>query len=86
MRARVRIPQVASYWAMYHVARHYDRLTTRMPWQWYLERAARTSLRFSCGTGVMDGTVFRQVLELSSFPCFSPRPAWCYPKILVLMR
>ena len=48
---------------MYHVARHYDILKTRMPWQWYLERAAKTSLRFSCGTGVMDGTVFREVLK-----------------------
>lgn len=53
----------ATYWAMYHVARHYDLLKTRMPWQWYLERAAKTSLRFSCNTGVMDGTVFREVLE-----------------------
>ena len=24
---------VASYWAMYTVARHYDRMHTRMPWQ-----------------------------------------------------
>ena len=86
----------ASYWAMYHVARHYDHLKTRQPWQWcvslsskpfpplssplhsltphlhlhpspstlrYLERAAKTSLRFSCGTGVMDGTVFREILH-----------------------
>ena len=29
----------------------------------YLERAAKTSLRFSCGTGVMDGTVFREILH-----------------------
>jgi hypothetical protein len=55
--------QVASYWAMYHVARHYDKLTTYRPWHWYLERAAKTALRFSCGTGVMDGTVFREVLD-----------------------
>lgn len=48
---------------MYHVARHYDKLRTLQPWQWYLERAAKTSLRFSCGTGVMDGTVFREVLR-----------------------
>ena len=34
-----------------------------MPWQWYLERAAKTSLRFSCETGVMDGTVFHEVLK-----------------------
>ena len=53
----------ASYWAMYHVARHYDRLRTLQPWQWYLERAAKTSLRFDQSTGVMDGTVFREVLR-----------------------
>ena len=28
----------------------------------YLERAAKTSLRFNQNTGVMDGTVFREVL------------------------
>ena len=48
---------------MYHVARHYNKLSTRQPWQWYLERAAKTALRFSCNTGVMDGTVFREVLR-----------------------
>ena len=55
--------QIASYWAMYHVARHYDKLTTRMPWQWYLERAAKTTIKLgSPGVGLMDGTVFREVL------------------------
>ena len=43
------------------VARHYDMLATHRPWQWYLERAAKTSLRFSCGTSVIDSTVFREV-------------------------
>ncbi|XP_065177352.1 uncharacterized protein LOC135808135 [Sycon ciliatum] len=56
--------QVASYWAMYHVARHYDRLKTRMPWHWYLERAAKTILQLGTpGVGFMDGTVFREVLN-----------------------
>ena len=55
--------QVASYWAMYHVARHYDKLKTRMLWQWYLERAAKTILHLGTpGVGFMDGTVFREVL------------------------
>lgn len=53
----------ASYWAMYHVARHYDKIKTHQPWQWYLERAAKTALRFWGPTGVMDGTVFREVLD-----------------------
>jgi hypothetical protein len=54
----------ASYWAMYHVARNYDKLKTAQPWQWYLRRAGLSSIRpGSPGTGVMDGTVFREVLN-----------------------
>eukprot|EP00911_Craspedida_sp_UC1_P000404 UC1_evm1s305 len=35
-----------------------------MSWQWYLMRAANTTLAVgSPGTGVMDGTVFREVLN-----------------------
>jgi len=53
----------ASYWAMYHVARHTS-LATRMPWQWYLERAAKTCLKFGTSSvGFMDGTVAREVLR-----------------------
>ena len=48
---------------MYHVARHYDQLKAYQPWQWYLRRAALTSIRANPGTGVMDGTVFREVLN-----------------------
>ncbi|KAK3287799.1 hypothetical protein CYMTET_4709 [Cymbomonas tetramitiformis] len=56
--------QIASYWAMYHVARHYGGLKTRMPWTWYLERAAKTALQIGTqSTGLMDGTVVREVLE-----------------------
>jgi hypothetical protein len=55
--------QIASYWAMYRVARNYDKLTTYQTWAWYLERAYRTT--HVVGTpdvGLMDGTVFREVL------------------------
>jgi len=53
----------ASYWAMYHVARHTN-LTTRMPWQWYLERAAKTTFKLgTSAVGFMDGTVAREVLN-----------------------
>ncbi|KAJ9441383.1 hypothetical protein DIPPA_56176 [Diplonema papillatum] len=66
--------QVNSYYAMYRVARYADKLSTYHPWTWYLERAYRTSLAFGCynnatktftcipNVGVMDGTVFREVL------------------------
>lgn len=54
----------ASYYAMYRSARNHDNLQTYQPWQWYLERAANTTLKFgSPSTGVMDGTVFREVLR-----------------------
>ena len=39
----------SNYWAMYHVARNYDQLTTHKPWQWYLERMAKTSIRGAAG-------------------------------------
>ena len=56
--------QIASYWAMYHVARHTN-LPTKQPWQWYLYRAGRTSLKLgTSGVGFMDGTVAREVLEV----------------------
>lgn len=48
---------------MYHVARH-TTLTTRMPWQWYLERAAKTAFHLGTSSvGFMDGTVAREVLR-----------------------
>jgi len=54
----------ASYYGMYRVARYHSNLITYQPWQWYLERAANTTLKFgSPGTGVMDGTIFREVLR-----------------------
>ena len=55
--------QISSYWAMYHVARH-TTLPHRMPWEWYLYRAAKTSLKLGTSSvGFMDGTVAREVLE-----------------------
>jgi len=55
--------QIASYWAMYTVARHMN-LPTRLPWHWYLYRAGKTSLKLgTSGVGFMDGTVAREVLR-----------------------
>ena len=50
---------------MYHVARNYDQIKTHQTWQWYLWRAAQSSIRATggAGTGLMDGTVFREVLN-----------------------
>jgi len=55
--------QVASYWAMYRIARNYDQLSTYQSWNWYLERAYRTvKMVGTPDVGLMDGTVFREVL------------------------
>ena len=37
----------SSYWAMYHVARNYNKIKTERTWQWYLWRAAQTSISAS---------------------------------------
>lgn len=51
--------QIASYYAMYRVARYHDTIKTRANWQWYLERAVNTSLRLGGSkVGYMDGTVY----------------------------
>ena len=48
----------ASYYNMYRIARYHDKLTTYQPWQWYLERAANSTIKFGAPkTGVMDGYV-----------------------------
>jgi hypothetical protein len=48
---------------MYTVARNYDGLKTYQTWQWYLKQAGLSSLvAAGAGTGLMDGTVFREVL------------------------
>lgn len=55
--------QIASYWAMYHAARH-TTYSTRLPWHWYLYRAGRTCLMLGrASVGFMDGTVAREVLD-----------------------
>jgi len=54
--------QIASYWAMYTVARH-TAIPTLRDWRWYLHRAGRTCLKLgTAGVGFMDGTVAREVL------------------------
>ena len=65
----------ASYYNMYRVLRYYPDVaaaaeskmsanTTLEPWSWYLHRAANTTVKFGAPTvGVMDGTVFREVLR-----------------------
>lgn len=53
----------ASYYAMYRVARYHSNIKTEKTWQWYLARAANTTIKFGAPTvGVMDGTIFREVL------------------------
>jgi hypothetical protein len=53
-----------SYYALYRIARNHPRLTTRQSWQWYLERAANTTIRLGYAPiGYMDGTVCREVLR-----------------------
>ena len=60
---------IASYYAMYRVARNHDLLRapappTRQSWAWYLERAANTTLHLApAPIGYMVGTVFREVLR-----------------------
>ena len=59
--------QIMSYYALYRAARNHPRLHTDHPWEWYLERAANTTLRLGFARiGYMDGTVCREVLALSS--------------------
>ena len=56
--------QIATYYAMYRTARNHDQLKTRQSWQWYLERAANTTLRLPpAPIGYMDGTIFLEVLR-----------------------
>ena len=56
--------QVATWYALYRVARYYDRMPTASPWTWYLERAAHLSINLgSPDVGLMDGTLLREVLD-----------------------
>merc|ERR1712125_213662 len=54
---------VTTYLSLYYAARNTD-LVTYKPWDWYLMRAANTTLKFGApSVGVMDGTLFREVLR-----------------------
>jgi len=54
----------ASYYNMYRVSRYHSAVDTERTWQWYLMRAANTTVKFGAPTtGVMDGTLFREVLR-----------------------
>ncbi|MDE1155500.1 MAG: DUF5695 domain-containing protein [Acidobacteriaceae bacterium] len=60
---------VAAYWALYHVARNSQGLVTEKSWQWYLDQAYETSMAmktlapYYTQFGLMEGTVFLQLLE-----------------------
>jgi hypothetical protein len=58
------VPHATNTWyALYRVARYYDNLSTIQPWSYYLERAYKTVFALgSPGVGLMDGTVFREVM------------------------
>ena len=56
---------VTTYLSLYYAAR-YTTLKTYHEWDWYLMRAANTTLKFGSlkpGTGVMDDTTFREILR-----------------------
>lgn len=54
---------VTTYYALYLAARH-TTLKTYRSWDWYLMRAANTTLKFGRpSVGVMDDTVFREILK-----------------------
>ncbi len=59
---------VAAYWSLYRIARNTKGLTTKHPWDWYLNQAYETSLAMTTQApyyakfGQMEGTVFLQVL------------------------
>lgn len=71
--------QISVYYALYRVARDWDGVAAaaglRQTWDWYLTRAVETLVTVACpdensgrltcipSVGLMDGTVFREVLE-----------------------
>ncbi|KAK3274995.1 hypothetical protein CYMTET_16855, partial [Cymbomonas tetramitiformis] len=82
--------QIASYYAMYRAARHLDLLARplRRSWDWYLDQAAVTLLTLGCwnhaftdgrltcipSVGLMDGTIFREVLLALKFEAAATEP------------
>ena len=54
---------VTTYLSLYYAARN-TKLKTNQPWDWYLMRAANTTLKFGApSVGVMDDTTFREILR-----------------------
>ena len=56
----------ASYYSLYRIARNHGNFTDILhkDWLWYLMRAANTTLQIGeAGVGLMDGTIFREVLR-----------------------
>ena len=54
---------VTTYLALYYAARNTEAKTYRA-WDWYLMRAANTTIKFGAPqVGVMDDTVFREILR-----------------------
>jgi len=54
---------VTTYLALYYAARNTE-LKTAHSWDWYLMRAANTTLKFGApSVGVMDDTTFREILR-----------------------
>ena len=59
----------AAYWSMYRLARNYSGLITSHSWEWFLERAYKTSLamvKFAPGHarhGQMEGTIYPIILS-----------------------
>ena len=56
--------QIAVWYAMYRTARNHPLIQVGRPWEYYLERAANTTVRLGYARiGYMDGTVTREVLR-----------------------
>ncbi len=59
----------AAHWVMYRLARNYNGMVTKQPWQWYLENAYQTAIAmmeqapYYAEHGQMEGTVFVLILE-----------------------
>ena len=58
----------AAYWVLYHLARNNSKLSTRHPWNWYLNQAYETSVAMPkyapelSRFGQMEGDIFVQIL------------------------
>jgi len=60
---------VTTYLSLYYAARN-TKLETYQEWDWYLMRAANTTLKFGApSVGVMDDTTFREILNALNEEC-----------------